>query len=58
MAAQKMWQSVGVSVMYALALLNDLRLGATVLAVALGVSYACLVHAHRRVICFDDGVPR
>ena len=55
MAAQKMWQSIGLTCMYALALLDDLRLGAVVLAGCLVVSYGCLVFADRRVVCLDDG---
>ena len=58
MANLKLWQSLGIGVMFGLAQLNDLRLCCEILLGALLLGSLALLWAHTRVANLDSGAPR
>ena len=55
MANLKLWQSLGIGLMFALAQMNDMKLSVLILMVALVLSSAALLGAHACVANLDSG---
>ena len=55
MANLKLWQSLGISGMFALAQLNSIRVSVVVLIASLALSSIALLWVHLRVANFDSG---
>lgn len=55
MANLKLWQSLGIAIMFGLGYLDDVRLCCIILLASLGASSLALLNAHTRVASFDSG---
>ena len=55
MANLKLWQSLGIGIMFGLAQLNNLKLCVIILLAGLAVSSTTLLACHTRIASFDTG---
>ena len=58
LANLKMFQSIGVSLVFAFSYLNDLQLMSMILLVTLGWGTLCAIYAHTKIVNFDTGLRR